>query len=154
MRHATQLSLLAAIVLCAGCRTSRLLPPVDLQQPGWQIAQGQAVWKPTRSRPSLAGELLLATNANGDFFVQFDKVPFPLATAQVVSNEWQIRFGTGEHAWRGRGEPPARFVWFQLPHALRAEPLPRDWKFERLGAEIWRIENRRTGESLEGSLAP
>lgn len=145
--------LMVATVCCAGCRTTKSLPPVDLQEPGWHLQQGQAIWKPTRTRPSLAGELLLATRTNGDCFVQFDKIPFPLAAAQIAGDEWHIRFGTGRYAWHGRGEPPGRFVWFQLPRALASQPLAKHWKFERNG-ESWRLENSRTGESLEGSLTP
>lgn len=137
----------------AGCRTTHGLPAADLQAPGWTVQPGQAVWKPSRSRPGLAGELLLATRTNGDLFVQFDKLPFPLATAQITGSEWQIRFGAGKYAWHGRGEPPARFVWFQLPHALAGDPLGAPWTFTRDG-DAWRLENRRTGEALEGSLTP
>ena len=70
------------LLLCAGCATPPL-PPADFSAPGWRVQQGQAVWKPSSSRPELAGDLLLATNVNGNFFVQFSKMPFPLATAQV-----------------------------------------------------------------------
>jgi hypothetical protein len=146
---------LLVVIAClvAGCRTTQLPPPVDFQESGWRVQQGQAVWKPTSSRPSLAGELLLATRTNGDCFVQFDKIPFPLAEAQITGAEWHIRFGGGKYAWHGRGEPPGRFAWFQLPRALASQPLAKHWKFERDG-ESWRLENGRTGESLEGSVAP
>ena len=141
-------------VLVAGCRTAPPLPPADLSASGWHLQQGQAIWKPTRSRPELAGELLCATNASGDFFVQFSKPPFSLATAQVMNGQWQIEFGNGEHRWSGRGEPPSRFVWFQLPHALADEPLKSNWRFTRTLADSWRLENPRTGESLEGGFFP
>ena len=141
------------LTLLCGCRTAPLPPPVDLSQPSWTVQQGQAIWKPTRSRPSLAGELLLATRPTGDCVVQFDKIPFPLAAAQIIGDEWYIRFGANKYAWHGKGEPPGRFVWFQLPRALADQPLAKDWQFTRDG-ETWRLENQRTGESLEGSLAP
>jgi len=105
-------------------------------------------------KPELAGELLLATNSNGSFFVQFTKTPFPLATAQVAGESWQMEFGSGEHSWRGHGQPPARFVWFQLPRALSGGGLEPDWMFSRLKDDSWRLENPRTGEWLEGRLFP
>ena len=145
---------LLAAVLAAGCRTAPPLPPADFSAPGWRVQQGQAVWKPTRSRPELAGELLLATNANGFFFVQFSKPPFSLATAQIRNGQWQIEFGNGERRWSGRGEPPSRFAWFQLPGALAGQVLKANWRFTRLTPETWRLENPRTGESLEGGLFP
>ena len=70
-------------VLATGCRTAPPLPPADFSAPGWRVQQGQAVWKPSSSRPELAGDLLLATNANGNFFIQFSKIPFPLVTALI-----------------------------------------------------------------------
>jgi hypothetical protein len=142
------------VVHVAGCRTAPPLPPADLSAPGWHVQQGQAVWKPARSKPELAGELLLATRASGDFFVQFTKTPFTLATARVTGENWQIEFGSGEHAWRGRGQPPGRLAWFRLPRALAGESLGRVWKFERLGTNSWRLGNFHTGESLEGSFFP
>ncbi len=143
-----------AVGLGVGCRSLPSLPPADFSAPGWRVQQGQAIWKPLRNKPELSGELLLATNVNGSFFVQFSKTPFPLATAQVAAATWQIDFGTGEHAWRGPGPPPARFVWFQLPRALAGAGVARDWRFARVGTNSWRFENSRTGESLEGELFP
>lgn len=140
--------------LCVGCRSIPPLPPTDLYAPGWHELQGQAVWKPTKKRPELTGELLLATNANGNFFVQFTKNPFPLATAQVAGETWQIEFGTGEHSWRGRGQPPTRFVWFQLPRALRGEGVAPGWQYEHTAENSWRFQNRHTGETLEAQFFP
>ena len=105
-------------LFCVSCRTATPLPPADLSAPGWHIQQGQAIWKPPGHRPEMTGDLLLATNANGNFFLQFTKDPFPLASAEVLDGRWQISFGVDEQAWRGQGEPPARFAWFQLPSAL------------------------------------
>ena len=150
---------LPVICLCAGlistgCRTAPPLPAADFSAPGWRVQQGQAVWKPTRNRPELAGELLLATNVNGSVFVQFSKTPFPLATGQVAGESWHVEFGSGEHSWRGRGQPPTRFVWFELPRAMTGANLSRDWKFQRRTNAMWRLENPRTGESLIGAFDP
>jgi hypothetical protein len=146
--------LLLLVLTFLGCRTAPPLPPADISTPNWRLQQGQAVWKPTRSRPELAGELLLATRTNGDFFVQFSKTPFNLATAQMMDGQWQIEFGNGERRWTGRGKPPSRFAWFQLPHAIAGEELNRNWRFTRIQPDSWRLENPRTGESLEGGFFP
>ena len=140
--------------LCISCRSIPTLPPVDLSSPGWRLQQGQAVWKPTKNRPELTGEILLATRSSGEFFVQFSKTPFTLATAQLMNGQWQIAFGSGDQSWNGRGEPPSRFAWFQLRPALAGTPLSRDWQFEHVGTNAWRLENRRTGESLQGAFFP
>jgi hypothetical protein len=146
------LLLFAVALLLSGCHTPPLLPPADLAAPGWRVQQGQAVWKPMRSRPELAGELILATQTNGNFFVQLAKTPFSLATGQVLNDQWQIEFGNGNRRWGGRGNPPSRFVWFQLPRALASESLNPHWHFTRPAPDSWRLENSRTGESLEGGF--
>jgi len=143
-----------AVGLCVGCRSIPPLPPADFSEAGWRVQQGQAVWKPARGKPELAGELLLATNVYGGFIVQFTKTPFPLATAQASGDCWQLDFESGKYAWRGRGQPPARFVWFQLPHAMTGEGVTRGWRFERIATNSWRFENVHTGETLEGEFFP
>ncbi len=142
----------ALLMLGAGCRTANPLPPADFSAPGWRVQQGQAVWKPSSSRPELAGDLLLATNVNGNFFIQFSKMPFPLATAQVSGEQWQIEFGADKYSWHGRGKPPNRFGWFQLPCALRETNGGGGWKFTRVESNSWRLQNPRTGETLEGEF--
>ncbi len=139
---------------CAGCRTANSPPPTDFSAPGWSVRQGQAVWKPSSSRPELAGDLLLATNANGNFFIQFSKIPFPLATAQVSGGQWQIEFGADRFSWHGNGAPPNRFGWFQLPRALLGGNLNGNWRFTNVTTNSWRLENPHTGETLEGEFFP
>ncbi|MGA2543018.1 MAG: hypothetical protein ABSG78_15815 [Verrucomicrobiota bacterium] len=140
------------LLFCVSCRTANPLPPADFSAPGWRLRQGQAVWKPSKSRPELAGDLLLAVNTNGNHVVQFSKTPFPLASAQVANGCWQIEFGAGQHSWRGRGTPPARFVWFQLSRVLAGTPADAPWKFTGRADNSWRLENAGTGEFLEGQL--
>jgi len=137
-----------------GCRSLPPLPPADLSGPGWRVQQGQAVWKPTARRPELAGELLLATNTNGDCFVQFVKTPFTLATAQRTGARWHIEFGGGAHSAAGHGRPPARFVWFQVPGAVQNGGCSGHWRWSRLTTNTWRLKNARTGESLQGAFFP
>jgi hypothetical protein len=143
-----------ALIFCAGCRTSHPMPPADFSAPGWQVQQGQIVWKPLQNRPELAGDLMLATNVNGDFFLQFSKMPFPLATAQVSGDQWQIEFGADKYSWHGYGTPPTRFAWFQLPRVLRDPNIGGNWQFIRIETNSWRLENSRTGETLEGEFFP
>lgn len=142
------------LILCAGCRTANPLPPADFSAPGWRVQQGQAVWKPAPDRPGLAGDLLLATNVNGNLFIQFSKMPFPLATAQVAGGQWQIEFGADKYSWHGRGVPPDRFGWFQLPRVLSNPDIGGNWRFTRMETNSWRLENPHTGESLEGEFFP
>jgi hypothetical protein len=140
------------LLFFVSCRTGDPLPPTDFSAPGWRVRQGQAVWKPSQSRPELAGDLLLAVNTNGNFVIQFTKTPFALASAEVVDGRWQIEFGTGQHSWRGPGAPPNRFIWFQVPGALTGKSAAAPWKFTGRAEDSWRLENPGTEESLEGQF--
>ena len=148
------LALASIAGLGVACHTLGRLPPVDFSATGWRVQQGQALWKPAANKPELAGELLLATHAAGGFHLQFSKTPFSLATAQLAGKAWQIELGSGEFRRRGRGRPPDRFAWFVLPRALREGRVEAPWQFERMTDNRWRLRNHRTGESLEGYLAP
>jgi hypothetical protein len=145
------LALLIAAFVC-GCRTAPSLPPADFSAPGWRIQQGQAIWKPSSNRSELAGDLLFATNVNGNFFVQFSKIPFPLASAQISGDQWQIEFGADKFSRSGHGTPPNRFAWFQLPRAFLGVNVDGNWKFTRVVNNSWHLENPRTGETLEGEF--
>jgi hypothetical protein len=138
------------LLFCVSCRTANSLPPADFSSPGWRLRQGQAVWKPSASRPELAGELLLAVNTNGSYVIQFSKTPFTLASAESMDGRWQIDFGSGRHSWHGRGQPPRRFAWFQLSRILAGTPASAPWKFTGRADDSWRLENAGTGEFLEG----
>ena len=105
-----------------------------------------------KSRPELAGEILLATHTNGNFFAQFSKTPFSLASARMTDGQWQLDFGGGQRCFAGRGRAPSRFVWFQLPQALAGVPLRSPWRLTHRTADTWRLENWFTGETLEGAF--
>jgi len=142
------------LLFCAGCRTAGPFPPADFSAPGWKVQSGQAVWHPPGNRPELAGDLLLATNVDGSCFIQFSKVPFPVVTARISGDQWRIEFGANEHTWQGAGVPPDHFAWFQLPRALLGANPPGTWHFASPAGQAWRLENPRTGESLEGAFSP
>ena len=146
--------LVVALQWGTACRTAAPLSPVDLSAPGWKVQQGQALWKPAKDKTELAGELLMATNSTGDFYIEFTKNPFPVVTAQIQGGHWRIEFGGGKYSFGGRGQPPSRFAWFELPPALAGGPLNQTWHFKPLADGAWRLENSHTGEWLEGSLAP
>jgi len=148
---ASALSLLP--LLCAlGCRTFPPLPAVNLSEPGWTVRTGQAVWRPKHETPEIAGDLLLATNPDGRRLVQFTKTPLALIIAQITTNSWQIESPAQGKRYSGPGQPPARVIWFQLSSLLAGAAPPEGWVKQTLGEERWRLENRATGEVLEGYL--
>ena len=147
-------ALLLIAPLLTSCHTTPPLPAANLSAPGWHVLQGQVVWQPPGNRPELTGDLLLATNENGSFFVQLTKNPFPLVTAEAIGDQWQIEFGADEHPWRGHGKLPSRFGWLQLPGALLNGQTIGNWRFENVTTNTWRLANSHTGETLEGGFFP
>jgi len=133
-----------------GCRTAPAFSAADISTPGWQVKQGQAVWKPNRNRPEMTGELFLAFHASGDCLVQFTKPPFSIVEVRAAGERWQVDFGSGQRVWHGNGRPPARIMWFQLAQAqLRQGPDP-GWSWRQAADGGWILSNARTGEVLQG----
>ncbi len=127
------------------------MPAEDISQPGWSVRQGQAVWKASAEATEIAGELLVATHPKRGLVLQFIKTPFPIVSGQVNPDGWRISF-SGAREFAGRGDPPTRISWFQLSAAVQGGKVPREWIFQRTSQRKWRLENRKTGEYIEGYL--
>jgi hypothetical protein len=145
--------LLAILVLAAGCQTSRLAL-FTAAGPGWRVQEGQALWRPRHGLPELGGDLVMASHADGQCALEFAKTPVALVVAQTTRTNWLVRFPPRDMGFSGRGKPSVRFAWLYLHAALAGEPLPAQFRFERKPDGGWRLENTRTGETLEGYLAP
>ena len=146
--------LLALFLVCVvSCQTVALAAR-RFVVPRVAVAPGTGGVEAAAEPAELAGDLLLATNSSGAFLVEFSKTPFTLATASVTAGRWQIEFGNGKHSWRGPGEPPRRFIWFQLPRLLAGAAAVKPWRFTRPEADSWRLEKTHTGEFLEGGFFP
>jgi len=102
----------------------------------------------------VAGEILLATRADRDCFVQFAKPPFTLATARAEAGLWSVESAASRRRSKGCGVAPPRVVWFALAEEIRGRPAGRGWRFEGRTGAGWRLTNVATGEGLEGFLAP
>ncbi len=135
------------LAMIVGCRTAPKRAPVDLSGPGWQVRQGQALWRSKRDAPEIAGEIVLATNVDGRGFVQFLKNPLPLLTAQVGPAGWQVEFVPEARLIAGRGKPPSQLIWLQMLRALQGLTPSQDFVFGK-EAERTVIENRWTGEKV------
>jgi len=144
--------LLALVILSDGCQTA----PESLftaSGPGWRVQQGQALWRPGRGYPEVGGDLVLASHEDGRCLIEFAKMPMPLAFAQTTGTNWLIRFPASRMSFTGRQPPPVRFAWLYLHTALNGQPVPPPLLFERKPDGGWRLENTRSGETLEGFLA-
>ena len=141
-RVALRSVLLAILMSCGGCQTattSLFMASGD----GWRVEQGQALWRPARRFPELGGELVVASHEDGRCLVQFAKTPLPMVLVQTTRTNWLIEF------------PPRRmrFALLYLPAALAGDSLPASFRFQRKPDGGWRLENTRSGETVEGFLA-
>lgn len=155
-RAASARQVVAALILLliAGCSTLAPLPPVDLSAPGWTTQRGQAVWKFGENAPEVVGDLIVAVRADAEMFVQFSKAPLTVAIARADDTRWELDLAMFQRRVAGRGTPDSRFAFFQLARQLRDGPLPAPWTFAIETDGRWRLENPRTGESLEGFWEP
>jgi hypothetical protein len=122
--------------------------------PGWHMQQGQALWRPKQGYPEIAGDLIMDTDNASRCLILFDKSPMSLVSVQTTPNEWLVQFPQGHMGFSGHGRKPTRLVWTYLQAAIAGQPLPAPLHFERKPDGGWRLENPKTGESLEGFLPP
>lgn len=141
-----------AIIATTGCQMVSRLPAANLEEPGWTVRQGQAVWRRERGAPEITGEILVAWREERAF-VQFSKPPFPLVTAQKTARAWELELPAQNQRYSGRGKPPHRLVLLYLPTILAGRPAPPGWTWQTLDQGGWRLHNRKTGQSLEGYFA-
>lgn len=152
-RGVVGLALLAGALFCGGCRTT---PKSLFTAAGsdWKVQTGLALWRPETGKPEIGGDLVLAGDAAGRRLLQFDKTPLSVVSVQMTSNEWLVQFPQVGRSFSGHQPGPTRFLWLYLPAALTGETLPTPLQFKRKPEGGWRLENSKTGESLEGFLAP
>jgi hypothetical protein len=96
----------------------------------------------------------MASHDDGRCVVEFAKTPLPLVMVQTSSTQWFIEFPARRMSFGGRQPPPVRFAWVYLPAALSGDSLPSALHFQRKPDGGWRLENTRSGETVEGFLSP
>ena len=146
-------TLLTLFMLCGGCQMANK-SLFTVSGPGWHIREGQALWKPGHKFPELGGDLVLASHEDGRCLIQFDKTPLSLVSVQTTHTNWLIQFPQRQLRFSGHRDPSTRFIWLYLQVALSGKKLPATLSFKRKPDGGWRLENSRSGETLEGFLAP
>ena len=137
-----------AAILMLSCSVSEPFPEVDLSSPDWKVWSGQALWKPQSERPAIAGEIILARNKSGDVLISFAKPPVPIFNAQTYHNKWKIDLIYSQQSHSGFGDPPQRFIWFQIPALLQGAPVPEGWQVQAVDNTTWELNNPDTGEHI------
>ena len=153
LRYFFPSALAVGLVFLCGCQTTTQ-SLFTATGSGWHVRQGQALWRPQRGLPEFGGDLVLASDDAGRCLIQFDKTPMAILSAQTTTNQWLIKFPQRRMSFSGHGNAPLRFSWLYLPTALAGKPLPKQLHFENKPDGGWRLENSRTGETLEGFLSP
>jgi hypothetical protein len=147
-------ALLAGGFVFTGCLTATSDSLFTVSGPDWHTRQGQAIWRPGRHYPELGGEVIVASHPDGRCAVQFIKTPIPLVLAQTSPTHWLIEFPPRHMSFSGKNNPPSRFLWLHLGAALAGEALPGKLRFSRKADGGWKLENMKSGETLEGYLEP
>ncbi len=137
-----------SIFWLAGCGRIISLPDVDLDDPGWTVWEGQALWTPRSDVTALAGDLIVARNQDGDVLVSFSKSPFPIFTAQTDGNLWRIDFIDKGRSYYGIGRAPKKFIWFRFPDILEGGSPTKRWVVDRPANGELSMVNRKTGEAI------
>jgi len=147
-RIAARLSLWVLLFGLISCSRIVSLPEVDLEDPQWTIWEGQALWTPRSDLSAVAGDLIVARNADGDVLISFSKSPFPIFTAQTSGRLWRIDFVDKGRSHYGIGRPPKKFIWFHLPKLIEGAPAFKHWEIHDVEDGEWSISNRKTGETI------
>lgn len=139
---------LGLVISCWGCSTLvKPLPAFNLQEAGWSVRQGQAIWQPEEKAPELVGDILLATHPNGRAFVQFSK-GLPIVNAQLEGGKWQVSFPPENREYRGAGKPPKRIVWLHLPDLFQGGNPPGGWSLVTQREKELEVAQEQRGERL------
>lgn len=146
--------LLGLLLLCQCASRPITMPVVDLDHPDWQIWTGQTRWQPPKGAPAVSGDIILARNLSGDVFIQLEKSPVTLFSAQTNQNLWRLKTIQSDKAYSGRGKAPKQFIWFYLPSLLAKQaPLTlKHWQIHEHTDDFLSMSNTRTGESIRLAL--
>jgi hypothetical protein len=137
-----------SVALLLGACATPVFPPVDLASAGWRTRVGQAIWKPDRSKPEIVGDLLIATDQNGNAYLEFSKT-FPIVSARLTTNAWQVEFPPQRRHYAAQGNPPARIGWLQLLRAADERSVGPPWEVSGKSEKSITLANATTGERIE-----
>ncbi len=142
--------LLLGLLFLISCSQNITMPTVDLQQAGWQVWTGQALWQPPGNKPRIAGDMLISLHQNGDRYIELIKGPVAVFSAQTHADHWSLKLIDRGDAYAGNGNPPKRFVWFYLPEMIRQQgqkPL-KHWQVNFPDANTIVLHNKASGEAI------
>ena len=142
----------AVAVFAIGCRTIPPMKAVNLSEPGWNLRQGQALWRTQMDAPEIAGEILFATHPDGRTVLQFAKNPIPFVNVQTSNELWQVEFVPQQKQFSGKGSPSVRLIWVHLARALAGQSTQSPLSITNSAAGEFTFVNRSSGETVSGFL--
>ena len=157
MRHVTVLFSLLLAALLAGCASAPPATPgaapVDMSGPGWTVRQGQALWKPGRKDPEIAGDVVVSSDATGGSYVQFSKT-LPIVSGRLTSKGWEFDAIAQQKRYSGGGKPPAKTIWLQMLRALEGNEVADRWTVAHPSDQYILLAHEHSGERLEVHFPP
>lgn len=140
---------LAGLVL-AGCAAlpQKALPPLNTSAPGWNVQQGQALWKPAEDKPEIAGDVVVSTHPQAGSYVQFSKT-LPILSARLAPEGWEFHAIPEDKRYSGGGKPPRKLVWLQMLRVHEGQEISERWTVARPSDQFIVLEDPFTGERLE-----
>jgi hypothetical protein len=150
--HARRFFLLFGLLIAFGAGCSALpqkkLPALDISAPGWEVRQGQALWKPGEDKPEIVGDVVLSVHPQAGSYVQFSKT-LPILSARLAPEAWEFHAIAEDKRYSGGGKPPRKIVWLQMLRVLDGEEISERWSVVRSSNRLITLEDSFRGERLE-----
>jgi hypothetical protein len=139
----------------AGCAAlpQKTLPPLDTSGPGWEVRQGQALWKPGNEDPEIAGDVVVSLHPSAGAYVQFSKT-LPILSARLVPEGWEFHTIAEDKRYSGGGSPPNRIVWLQMLRVLDGQKISDRWSVAHPSDLFVSLQDSFKGEHLEIRFQP
>ena len=143
-----------SIAWVTSCVSHSPAPDLDLDSPGWRVRTGQALWAAEGGDRPIAGDIVIALNEDGGAWIDFSTSSVPVFQARISGDYWWIDMFLKDKHWSGRGDPPARFVWFAVIDAVFESEPPRNWEAAVTAFNEWTISKPGDGEFVRLILDP
>ena len=141
-------------LLCVGCKTVRI-EQVDLDFPGWDLFEGEAVWRSDKNANDMVVGVIFARHLDGCLHLQVAKEGIPLNIVQVHSDAWVCEMPLMKRHYEGRVSSvqsrgvTAQLGWLQVLLQLGDRRLHPSWNSLIVAEGQWLLENDGTGERIE-----
>lgn len=146
--------LILVFMLSAGCRTPQIPTPLNLEDPGWNVQRGQAIWHQRDVGSDLVVEVIFAKQDEGPFFLQVNKETLILSVVHGNLQDWEINMPMERRQLKGSGPLPAHHLWGQLASVLAGRGAAGDWTWNEMEGGGMVLDQGASGDRVEVFLEP